>query len=171
MSPDERQLLVDLFDRIRQGSISPRDREAESFISDQVLHSPMRRTCWRRRSSSKIKRCARRMSGCNNWSSGFRRSRAKEAGRSRAPSSVNWAHCSVVGIATRRRPLRHPVGAAPNKPARLVTVSPMVASSRIPALLLVGRGPMVARPTSSKVVAEGFSKALLELQLVSPVAF
>jgi hypothetical protein len=54
MSPDERQLLVDLFDRIRQGSISPRDREAESFISDQVLHSPMRR-CWRRRSSSKIK--------------------------------------------------------------------------------------------------------------------
>jgi hypothetical protein len=47
----------------------------------------------------------------------------------------------------------------------------MVASSRIPALLLVGRGPMVARPTSSKVVAEGFSKALLELQLVSPVAF
>jgi hypothetical protein len=40
MSPDERQLLVELFDRMRQGSSSPRDREAESFISDQVHSQP-----------------------------------------------------------------------------------------------------------------------------------
>lgn len=36
MSPDERQLLADLFDRIRQNANNPRDREAESFIADQV---------------------------------------------------------------------------------------------------------------------------------------
>jgi hypothetical protein len=36
MSPDERQLLVDLFDRIRQNAKNPRDREAEAFIADQV---------------------------------------------------------------------------------------------------------------------------------------
>jgi hypothetical protein len=40
MSPDERQLLVDLFDRIRQNSKNPRDREAEAFISDQVRAQP-----------------------------------------------------------------------------------------------------------------------------------
>jgi hypothetical protein len=40
MSPDERQLLVDLFDRIRQNSKNPRDREAEAFIVDQVRAQP-----------------------------------------------------------------------------------------------------------------------------------
>ena len=40
MSPDEGQLLVDLFDRMRQGASSPRDRDAESFISDQVRSQP-----------------------------------------------------------------------------------------------------------------------------------
>jgi hypothetical protein len=40
MSPDERQLLVDLFDRIRQNAKNPRDREAESFIADQVRAQP-----------------------------------------------------------------------------------------------------------------------------------
>ncbi len=40
MSPEERQLLVDLFDRTRQASSNPRDREAESFISDQVRSQP-----------------------------------------------------------------------------------------------------------------------------------
>jgi hypothetical protein len=40
MSPDERQLLVDLFDRIRQNANNPRDREAEAFIADQVRAQP-----------------------------------------------------------------------------------------------------------------------------------
>jgi hypothetical protein len=40
MSPDERQLLVDLFDRIRQNANNPRDREAEAFIADQVRKQP-----------------------------------------------------------------------------------------------------------------------------------
>ena len=40
MSPEERQLLVDLFDRTRQASSNPRDREAENFISDQVRAQP-----------------------------------------------------------------------------------------------------------------------------------
>jgi uncharacterized protein len=40
MSPEERQLLVDLFDRIRQNANNPRDREAESFIADQVRAQP-----------------------------------------------------------------------------------------------------------------------------------
>jgi hypothetical protein len=40
MSPDERQLLVDLFDRIRQNAKNPRDREAEAFIADQVRAQP-----------------------------------------------------------------------------------------------------------------------------------
>jgi hypothetical protein len=40
MSPDERQLLVDLFDRIRQNANNPRDREAASFIADEVRKQP-----------------------------------------------------------------------------------------------------------------------------------
>jgi hypothetical protein len=40
MSPEERQLLADLFDRIRQNATNPRDREAETFISDQVRKQP-----------------------------------------------------------------------------------------------------------------------------------
>jgi hypothetical protein len=40
MSPEERQLLVDLFDRIRQNANNPRDREAESFIADQARKQP-----------------------------------------------------------------------------------------------------------------------------------
>jgi hypothetical protein len=40
MSPEERQLLVDLFYRIRQNANNPRDREAESFIADQVRAQP-----------------------------------------------------------------------------------------------------------------------------------
>jgi hypothetical protein len=40
MSPEERQLLVDLFDRIRQNANNPRDREAEAFIADQVRAQP-----------------------------------------------------------------------------------------------------------------------------------
>jgi len=40
MSPDERQLLVDLFDRIRQNASNPRDREAENLIADQVRTQP-----------------------------------------------------------------------------------------------------------------------------------
>jgi uncharacterized protein len=40
MSPEERQLLVDLFGRIRQNANNPRDREAESFIADQVRAQP-----------------------------------------------------------------------------------------------------------------------------------
>jgi len=40
MSPEERQLLVDLFGRIRQNANNPRDREAETFIADQVRAQP-----------------------------------------------------------------------------------------------------------------------------------
>jgi hypothetical protein len=40
MSPEERQLLADLFDRIRQNANNPRDREAEAFISDEVRKQP-----------------------------------------------------------------------------------------------------------------------------------
>jgi hypothetical protein len=40
MSPDERQLLADLFDRIRQNAKNPRDPEAERFIADQVRAQP-----------------------------------------------------------------------------------------------------------------------------------
>ena len=40
MTPDERQLLSGLFDRIRNASSQPRDREAEAFISDAVRQQP-----------------------------------------------------------------------------------------------------------------------------------
>jgi hypothetical protein len=40
MSPEERQLLVELFDRIRQNANNPRDREAETFIAGQVRAQP-----------------------------------------------------------------------------------------------------------------------------------
>jgi hypothetical protein len=40
MSPEERQLLQGLFDRIRGGAASPRDREAENFIADNVRQQP-----------------------------------------------------------------------------------------------------------------------------------
>lgn len=40
MSPEERQLLADLFDRIRQNAKNPRDPEAERFIADQVRAQP-----------------------------------------------------------------------------------------------------------------------------------
>ncbi len=40
MTPDERQLLSGLFDRIRGGANQPRDREAETFIGDAVRTQP-----------------------------------------------------------------------------------------------------------------------------------
>jgi hypothetical protein len=40
MTPDERQLLSGLFDRIRGQANQPRDREAESFIADAVRAQP-----------------------------------------------------------------------------------------------------------------------------------
>ncbi len=40
MSPDERQLLTGLFDRIRSAAASPRDPEAEALISDAVRAQP-----------------------------------------------------------------------------------------------------------------------------------
>lgn len=40
MSPDERQLLTDLFDRIRGSATTPRDPEAESLIANAVRAQP-----------------------------------------------------------------------------------------------------------------------------------
>jgi uncharacterized protein len=40
MSPEERQLLVGLFDRIKSNSAAPRDAEAEAFIADQLKTLP-----------------------------------------------------------------------------------------------------------------------------------
>lgn len=40
MSPEERQLLTGLFDRIRNAAGQPRDREAETLIADQVRSQP-----------------------------------------------------------------------------------------------------------------------------------
>jgi len=40
MSPEERQLLAGLFDRVRSAAATPRDREAEAFIDDSVRAQP-----------------------------------------------------------------------------------------------------------------------------------
>ncbi|MFB9948084.1 DUF2076 domain-containing protein [Rhizobium puerariae] len=40
MSPEERQLLTALFDRVRTASATPRDREAESFIEQSTREQP-----------------------------------------------------------------------------------------------------------------------------------
>ncbi len=40
MSPEERQLLSELFDRVRAQSNAPRDRDAENFIADAVRAQP-----------------------------------------------------------------------------------------------------------------------------------
>lgn len=40
MTPEERQMLSGLFDRIRSASSGPKDREAEAFIEDAMRNSP-----------------------------------------------------------------------------------------------------------------------------------
>lgn len=40
MSPEERQLLTALFDRVRTASATPRDRDAESFIDQSTREQP-----------------------------------------------------------------------------------------------------------------------------------
>jgi len=40
MSPEERQLLTELFDRVRSASASQRDPEAEAFIAEQIRAQP-----------------------------------------------------------------------------------------------------------------------------------
>jgi len=40
MSPEERQLLIGLFDRVRGAAANPRDREAEALIDDSVRAQP-----------------------------------------------------------------------------------------------------------------------------------
>ena len=40
MTPEERQLLSELFDRVRSASGNTRDPEAEAFIADQVRAQP-----------------------------------------------------------------------------------------------------------------------------------
>lgn len=40
MTPDERQMISGLFDRIRAASNGPRDRDAEAFIEDAMRNTP-----------------------------------------------------------------------------------------------------------------------------------
>ncbi len=40
MTPDERQLLAGLFDRIRTASAGPMDREADAYIQDEMRSAP-----------------------------------------------------------------------------------------------------------------------------------
>ena len=40
MSPEERQLLSDLFDRVRSQANAPRDRDAENLIAEAVRAQP-----------------------------------------------------------------------------------------------------------------------------------
>lgn len=40
MSPEERQMLTSLFDRVRTASATPRDRDAEALIEQQVREQP-----------------------------------------------------------------------------------------------------------------------------------
>ena len=40
MTPDERQMLSGLFDRVRGASGGPKDREAEAFINDAMRATP-----------------------------------------------------------------------------------------------------------------------------------
>ena len=40
MSPEERQLLAGMFERIKANSAAPRDQEAEAFINDQIKAQP-----------------------------------------------------------------------------------------------------------------------------------
>jgi hypothetical protein len=40
MSPEERQLLAGMFERIKSNSAAPRDQEAEAFINDQIRAQP-----------------------------------------------------------------------------------------------------------------------------------
>ncbi len=40
MSPEERQLLAGMFERIKANSAAPRDQEAEAFITDQIKGQP-----------------------------------------------------------------------------------------------------------------------------------
>ncbi len=40
MSPEERQLLAGMFERIKANSAGPRDQEAEAFINDQIKAQP-----------------------------------------------------------------------------------------------------------------------------------
>lgn len=40
MSPEERQLLVGLFERTKSAAAGPRDQEAETFIAEQVKQQP-----------------------------------------------------------------------------------------------------------------------------------
>jgi len=40
MTPQERQVLADLFERIRSAAANPRDAEAEAFIAEQVRAQP-----------------------------------------------------------------------------------------------------------------------------------
>ncbi len=40
MSPEERQLLTALFDRVRTATSTPRDRDAEALIADQIRAEP-----------------------------------------------------------------------------------------------------------------------------------
>ena len=40
MSPEERQMLADLFERIRANAAAPRDPQAEAFINDAVRQQP-----------------------------------------------------------------------------------------------------------------------------------
>ena len=40
MSPEERQLLVGLFERTKSAASGPRDQEAETFITEQIRQQP-----------------------------------------------------------------------------------------------------------------------------------
>jgi hypothetical protein len=40
MSPEERQLLVGLFERTKSAATAPRDQEAEAFIAEQIRQQP-----------------------------------------------------------------------------------------------------------------------------------
>ena len=104
MTPQERQLVDDLFDRLSKMESAPRDPDAAAAIAQGLRVAPRTRFIrWCRRCWCRTKRCDAPTTASSNWrdNSKARRSRVKAAAssiRCAAPSSASQSQGSVPNV-------------------------------------------------------------------------
>ena len=87
MTPEERNLITGLFDRIRETGAGEKDRQAENLIRDAIRQIPDAPTCWFRRRWSWRTRSPRLTSAFASSRNRWRASREQLAPPSRSSSS------------------------------------------------------------------------------------
>ncbi len=136
MSPEERQMLTDLFERVRGQANAPRDRDAEALIADAIRTQPYAPYLLTQAVLLQVKRCAPPIRNCKNCRRRSRTCRTNLPTRRRSPRRVQAVFSGACSEVARRVRLRN---------NRLRTLIPGLAASSSLAMLLRNRSKAARR--------------------------